>query len=118
MVAGRFFRENCQPGDEFVFKTGEEHYSKNKVLEFVPDKKIVWFVTESKLEWLKKQDEWTDTRMIFDLTTQDNSTILHFVHEGLVPEKESYVACSEGWNLVIKKWLYDYIVNENPHFIL
>jgi len=49
--------------DEFVFRSGDSHYSKNKVVEFVPNNKVVWLVTES----LRKTDnfEWTGTKMIF-----------------------------------------------------
>jgi hypothetical protein len=36
-----FAGESIKPDTEFVLKTGEEHYSKNKVVEFVPNKKLV-----------------------------------------------------------------------------
>src|SRR5450432_2415146 len=58
--------ENTKLNDEFVFRSGDTHYSKNKVVEFVPNKKVVWLVTES----IRKTDgfEWTGTKMIFELT--------------------------------------------------
>jgi uncharacterized protein YciI/uncharacterized protein YndB with AHSA1/START domain len=102
--------------DEFIINHPGAHYSKQKLTEFVQNEKIVWEVEESKLDWLKVQDEWTNTRMIFETAPTGYSTILHFTHEGLVPEKESYAMCSEGWNLVIKEWLFDFIVNGKPHF--
>jgi Holliday junction resolvase-like predicted endonuclease len=104
--------------DEFIINHPGAHYSKQKLAEVVPDKKIVWLVKESKLYWLKNQDEWTNTRMIFDIISKDDNTILHFSHEGLTPDKESYVRCSEGWNMVIKDWLFDFITNGKPHFKL
>jgi len=44
------------------------------VIEFVPDKKVVWLVTES----VRKTDnyEWTGTKMIFELTSKGNNTLL------------------------------------------
>src|SRR5450432_2023237 len=61
-----FIGENIKLNTEFVFKTGDGHYSKNKVVESVPNKKVVWLVTES----IRKTDgfEWTGTKMIFELT--------------------------------------------------
>lgn len=77
--------------DEFSITHPGMHYSKQKVVEFIPNKKVVWLVTESKLDWLEKDKaEWTGTKMIFELTFNGYKTIIHFTHEGLVPEKECY----------------------------
>jgi uncharacterized protein YndB with AHSA1/START domain len=103
-------------GDEFVINHPGAHYSRQKIVEIVPDKKVVWLVTESRLDWLKDQGEWTKTKMIFEIATQGDSTVLHFIHEGLVPEKESYARCSEGWEMVIKDWLCTFITDNKPHF--
>ena len=104
--------------DEFIINHPGAHYSKQKLIEVVQNKKIVWYVEESKLNWLRDQDEWTNTRMIFEIIHTGYSSILHFTHEGLVPGKESYAICSKGWDLVIKEWLFDFIVNGKPHFVL
>jgi hypothetical protein len=86
------------------------HYSKQKVVEFIPNKKIVWLVTESKLDWLEKDKaEWTGTKMIFELTPKGDKTIIHFTHEGLMPEKECYDKVMQAWNMVIKEWLFNFI---------
>src|ERR1700761_7815929 len=67
--------------DEFTITHGDVHYSKQKLIELIPDKKIVWLVTESKLSWIADKNEWTNTRMIFELTSKENNTLLHFTHE-------------------------------------
>ncbi|SRR6266487_1902372 len=78
----------------------------------IPDKKVVWLVTDSKLNWIKKDKyEWTNTRMVFEITTKGDKTVLHFTHEGLVPEKECYAMCEQGWNMVIKEWLFNFITD-------
>ena len=40
-----FTGESIKLNAVFVFKTGDSHYSKNKVIEFVPGKKVVWLTT-------------------------------------------------------------------------
>jgi len=92
--------------DEFIIDHPGQHYSKQKLVEVDPHKKVVWLVTESKLNWVKNnQEEWTNTKMIFEITTKGDKTVLHFTHEGLVPEKECYTMCERGWDIVVKDWL-------------
>lgn len=92
-------------GDEFVIHHPGAHYAKHRVTEFMPSQKLVWLVTESKLDWLQNPNEWTSTRMIFELTPG----CLTFTHEGLTPGKESYERCSQGWDLVFKEQLFNFI---------
>jgi hypothetical protein len=99
-----------QLNDEFIIHHLKRHYSKQKLVEVIPNQKIVWLVTESILHWLQmNQHEWTNTKMIFELSTHNGKTMLHFTHEGLAPGKECYEMCSKGWSMVIKGWLFNYI---------
>jgi Activator of Hsp90 ATPase homolog 1-like protein len=98
--------------DEFVISHTDQHYSKQKLIEVVPGKKVVWLVTDSVLNWIKgDKHEWTNTKMIFVITAKGDKTVLQFTHEGLFPEKECYARCSQGWNMVIRERLSDYITN-------
>jgi hypothetical protein len=101
--------------DEFTIHHPGQHYSKQKLVEVVPGKKMVWLVTDSTLYWLKKDpQEWTNTRMIFEISAKGDKTILHFTHEGLVREKECYASCEKGWNLIITDWLCHFITFGKP----
>ena len=103
--------------DEFIIHHSGAHYSRQKIVELVPDQKLVWLVTESTLDWLQNdKHEWENTRMIFKLITKDDQTVLHFKHEGLTSEKECYALCSEGWNTVIKNYLFYLITDDKSHF--
>jgi len=111
-----FSGKSINLNDEFIINHPGAHYSKQRLIEVIPGKKVVWLVTESNLSWLKNQEEWTNTKLVFEISAKNFSYILHFSHEGLTPEKESFVKCSEGWSMVIKDWLYTFIMYGKPHF--
>jgi hypothetical protein len=90
--------------DEFTFRAGGgAHYSKHKVIEVVPDQKVVWLVTEGELAFIEKKDEWKGTRIIFDISPKGNKTQVTFTHEGLNPEVECYDACSSAWQMYLEQ---------------
>jgi hypothetical protein len=92
--------------DEFeVTFFGDVHYSRHKVIEIIPDKKIVWHVVDSRLNFLQNKSEWNGTRNIFEISKKGNKTQILFTHEGLLPKIECYGDCSTGWNYYLKESL-------------
>ncbi|MBS1667495.1 MAG: SRPBCC domain-containing protein [Bacteroidetes bacterium] len=85
--------------DEFSFSAGGGmHFTKQKLVELVPNKKIVWEVMESKLSFLDNPEEWEHTKLQFEITEEkDGKTKLGFTHEGLMPNIECYEQCSSAW---------------------
>lgn len=83
-------------GDEFIYRHGDIHYSKQKLMEVVPGKKVVWLITDSLLTFIKDKAEWNGTTVSFDITGKDGQTELLFTHHGLTPQLECFTMCSGG----------------------
>ena len=92
--------------DEFTFRAGDGvHYSKQKLVEVIPNKKVVWMITDSELSFLENKDEWNGTKVIFDISQEGDKTQLVFTHDGLTPEVECYDACAPTWSQYIQNKL-------------
>jgi len=92
--------------DEFSFEAGSGiHYSKQKLIELVPDKRIVWLVTTSRLNFLSDPGEWTNTKICFDISKEKDKdkTLVTFTHDGLTPRIECYNNCSGAWTGYLTK---------------
>ena len=100
--------QSAKLNDEFIFRSGDSHYSKNKVVELVPNKKVVWLVTDS----IRKTDNfsWTGTKMIFELTPKDGGTVLTFTYDGIILNGE-YDRLVMVCDMVIKEMLYNLITD-------
>ncbi|MFT3824023.1 MAG: SRPBCC domain-containing protein [Chitinophagaceae bacterium] len=87
--------------DEFSYRYKELHHTKQKLVEVVPNKKVVWLVTYSDLNYVDHKSEWEGTKIVFDITKKGSKTELRFTHEGLVPDVECYDSCSGAWTDII-----------------
>jgi hypothetical protein len=115
---GKFEGLSTNLHDEFIVEFGDTHYSKHKLVEVIPNKKVVWLVTDSKLNWIENDKfEWTNTKMIFEIIPKGNKTTIHFTHEGLVPGQECYDNCVKGWDAIIKQNLFNYMTDDKKFLI-
>lgn len=85
--------------DEFSFYAGGGmHITKQKLIEIIPNKKIVWEVIESQLSFLEDVNEWEKTKIVFEISADTNETRVTFTHQGLAPNIECYDQCSNAWS--------------------
>lgn len=103
-----FEGEELDLNTEFILKTGDGHFSRNRVIEFEPSKKLTWIATES----LRKSDnyDWSGSKFIFEIALHGNNTQLKFTYDGVVFENE-YDILVKVCDLAIKEKFYDFIVN-------
>ena len=115
LYSEEFEGETNKLNDEFTFRAGDgAHYSKQKLIELIPGKKIAWLVTDSNLNFLENKNEWTGTKIIFEISVPDsyrggNKTQIRFTHEGLVPKVECYESCAPSWTKYLNEKLLNLI---------
>src|SRR5450432_738392 len=95
--------------DVFTVDFGGDAFVTHKLIEVVPNKKVVWLVTNCNLPWLKDKTEWNNTKIIFEISTGDGKTQISLTHIGIVPEVECYNDCVKGWNQYVKGSLFKLI---------
>jgi Activator of Hsp90 ATPase homolog 1-like protein len=97
--------------DVFSVNFGET-YVNFKLIEVVPNKKVVWLVTDCNLHWINNKTEWKGTKVVFELSPQSKKTKVTMTHAGLVPEVECYKDCKVGWDFYIEKSLFKLLTEE------
>lgn len=91
--------ESAKPGDVFHFSDQGITSSSFRLAEMVPGKRVVWHIDDAYLAFVDDHDEWTGTRIVFDIKSEDEGSTVHFTHEGLLHSVECFTACSRGWGI-------------------
>jgi hypothetical protein len=98
-----------QLDEVFFYHYKDVHLCKIKLIELIPNKKLVYLVLDNQFSFTEDKTEWTNTKLIFEISKEDGKTKIKFTHEGLVPNYECYEICNESWGNYIKKSLYNLI---------
>jgi uncharacterized protein YndB with AHSA1/START domain len=92
-------------GGEFTYRYEDAHYSKQRITELIPGRKVVWLVTDAYLKGPDDPSEWIGTEITFEISPKDGQTELRFTHLGLAPELECFESCSNAWGFYINSSL-------------
>jgi hypothetical protein len=95
--------------DEFTYQRKDLHKCTMKIIEMIPEKKVVWSVLDNYFSFTTDQNEWIGTQIVFEIFEKDNKTQIRFTHRGLVPEFECYNICFDAWTFYITKSLQELI---------
>ena len=95
---------------EFLYYYKDVHISKMKIVELVPNKKVVWLVLDNNFNFTDDKTEWKGNKIIFDILEKGDKTELRFTQVGLVPAYECYNVCRDAWTSYIQGSLKDLIM--------
>jgi hypothetical protein len=98
---------------EFDYHYEDVHRCKMKIIEFIPNEKVVWHVLDNYFKFTEDKSEWKDTKIIFEISTKNNKTQIRFTHLGLVPEYECFDICRKAWTQYIGQSLFNLITTGN-----
>ena len=88
-------------GEEFTYRYEDVHFSKQRITEMVPGKRVAWSILDAYLSFTEDKAEWKGTTVAFDVSKQGDKTEVRFTHLGLVPDFECYDKCSSAWGFYI-----------------
>jgi hypothetical protein len=94
--------ETDKLGAEFNYHFKDVHRATMKIIEFIPNQKVVWHVVTNYFSFTKDTTEWTGTELVFEVSEKDGKTEVRFTHVGLVPEYECFDVCSNAWGTYIQ----------------
>lgn len=89
----------------FKYHYEDVHRCQMKIVELVPDKKVVWLVMDNNFKFTRDKSEWKGNSIIFEITQNGKQTEIRFTQEGLVPQYECYEVCKDAWTNYIQNSL-------------
>lgn len=98
---GDYSGDTKAKGDRFTYSFKTFHRTTQELTEVVPDRRLVWEVVASHIAFVEDKDEWTGTRIVFDIAPFVEGSRLTFTHEGLNPAFECFGGCSGAWDGII-----------------
>ena len=101
--------------DEFTYRYEDVHYSKQRITESIPGRKVTWLVLDASLNFVADKSEWNGTEITFDITEKADKTEVRFTHVGLVPNYECFGECSNAWGFYVNSSLRSLITTGKGH---
>ncbi|MDV3753523.1 ATPase [Elizabethkingia anophelis] len=95
--------------ETFLYHYKDVHLSKLRLVEEIPDKKLIYDVLDNQFSFTENKNEWRGTKLVFEISENNGKTTVKFTHDGLVPEEECYNVCTDAWGNYINNSLYNLI---------
>lgn len=112
--SGEIGGDTAKLGSEFSYRVPGIHYSRQKITESVPGKKVAWHVTDAKLDFVRDHQEWKGTDIVFEIADKGGKTEVRFTHKGLASHFECYENCSAAWGMLVNGNLRRRIATGEP----
>ncbi len=64
-------------GAEFKYHFKDVHRCTMEIIEFIPNKKVVWHVLDNYFNFTKDKTEWKDTDIIFEISKKGQHRECH-----------------------------------------
>ncbi len=95
--------------DVFNYHYEDVHRCQMKLIEVIPNQKVVWLVMDNYFKFTKDKNEWVGNKISFEISSRGDKTQITFTQVGLVPQYECYEICKGAWTTYIQKSLYNLI---------
>lgn len=92
-------------GAVFTYRYRDLHRSTQRITELVPNEKVAWEISNSCLSFVKDTNEWDGSKVVFEISSNEEKTELRFTHVGLTPAGECYENCSTAWSFYVNNSL-------------
>jgi uncharacterized protein YndB with AHSA1/START domain len=99
--SGEIEGETDKLGAEWTYRYKDVHYSKQRIAELVPGRRVVWQVVDSYLSFVDDKTEWNGTQVVFEIARKGEKTEVRFTHAGLAAQHECFDKCSNAWGFYI-----------------
>jgi hypothetical protein len=86
-----------QLGAEFHYDNDELHQATFRIVELVPDQRVVWKCLDNHFGFTTDTTEWIGTTVEFDVALENEGTRVTMTHVGLVPDYECFEVCVNAW---------------------
>ena len=88
---------NAKPeaGSTYRISFGSDYYKDIKIIELIPNKKVVWQILDA-------HPEWVNTTVSFDISMGANSAELRFNHAGWQEYTDMFGQCNHHWGVYLQ----------------
>jgi regulatory protein YycH of two-component signal transduction system YycFG len=99
----------------FYYHYEDVHRCTVKIVEYFPNKRIVWEILDNYFNFTNDSREWTGNRIVFEVIAENDRTTIRFTQIGLIPSAECYDRCANEWKHYIGKSLFGLITKGMGH---